>query len=204
MISSGQRRSNLVDVDSLDPSIKLCIRYATPNNFLGRPFYSEARALLQLPVAVDLVAAHRELLAESHGLVIFDAYRPWSVTKLLWELTPERDRQFVANPEPGSVHNRGCAADVSIYCVKDDRELEMPSEYDEMSERAASSFEGATREQTRNREMLRLVMERHRFTVHPLEWWHFDHATWPHYAIEDRPFSVIPRQRPDPVPQSST
>ena len=196
--------SNLVDVDSLEPSIKLCIRYATTNNFLGRPFYSEARALLQLPVAVDLVAAHRELLAQGYGLVIFDAYRPWSVTKLLWELTPERNRRFVANPETGSVHNRGCAVDLSLYSVEGNRELEMPSEYDEMSERSASSFEGATTEQMRNREMLRLIMERHQFVGHPLEWWHFDHATWPRYTIEDLPFSLIPRRRSDRARRSST
>jgi D-alanyl-D-alanine dipeptidase len=195
--------SDLIDVDTLEPSIKLCICYATPNNFLGRPFYDQARALLQLPVAVDLVEVHRELVAHGHGLIVFDAYRPWSVTKLFWDLTPERKRQFVADPEIGSIHNRGCAVDVSIYSLADSTELEMPSEYDEMSERAVPSYQGGATEQRQNRDRLRSSMERHHFAVHPLEWWHFDHVTWPEYPIEDRAFSVIPRRRTEDLSRLS-
>lgn len=200
----SRRPSNLIDVDTLEPSIKLCIRYATPNNFLGRTFYDQPRALLQFPVAVSLVEAHRELMMHGFGLIVFDAYRPWSVTKLLWDLTPELKRQFVANPKTGSIHNRGCAADVSLYSIANNADLEMPSEYDEMSERSLPSYGGGSVQQRHNRDMLRTVMERHQFTVHPMEWWHFDHVTWQEYAIEDCPFDAIPRRRPEDLNGLST
>jgi D-alanyl-D-alanine dipeptidase len=195
--------SNLIDVDSLDPSIKLCVRYATPNNFLGRPFYDQARALLQLPVALSLVEVQRELKLNGQGLIVFDAYRPWSVTKLLWDLTPKDKRQFVADPEKGSIHNRGCAVDVSIYSIADGAEIPMPSGYDEMTERALPSYTGGSAEQRHNRDTLRQMMERHHFRVHPMEWWHFDHMTWPEYPIEDRSFAVIPHRRAESLRQAS-
>jgi D-alanyl-D-alanine dipeptidase len=137
------------------------------------------------------------------GLLIFDAYRPWSVTKQLWDLTHGQQRKFVADPEAGSVHNRGCAVDISIYSVVDGAEAEMPSEYDEMSERAMPSYKGGSSEQVHNRELLRSTMERHQFTVHALEWWHFDHLTWPEHPIEDRPFRLIPRSRIEDFSQLS-
>jgi D-alanyl-D-alanine dipeptidase len=196
--STGDRAiltSDLIDVDLLDPSIKLSIRYATSQNFLRRPFYSQPRALLQIPVALSLVEAHRELMTLGYGLIIFDAYRPLSVTELFWELTPKDKRQFVADPSAGSVHNRGCAVDVSLYSIGGSIELDMPSEYDEMSERAVPSYQGGSMEQRRNRDTLRRTMEQHEFTVHPVEWWHFDHNSWPRYPVENRPFSDIPRRR---------
>lgn len=80
---SGQfRRSDLVDLATLDPHIKLDIRYATTDNFLSTPVYTSARAFLQRPAAQALLRAHRELMKQGYGLLIFDAYRPWYVTKI--------------------------------------------------------------------------------------------------------------------------
>src|SRR5215831_6683670 len=107
------RKTELVEIISLDPTIHLDIRYATPNNLVGRAVYREARAFLQKPAAEALVRVHRSLKPRGYGLLIFDGYRPWSVTKVFWEITPPEKHGFVANPAEGSKHNRGCAVDLS-------------------------------------------------------------------------------------------
>src|ERR1700704_2725650 len=83
------RQPDLVEVIKLDPTIKLDIRYATKNNFLGRRVYKEARAFLQRPAAEALVRVNQNLRKQGYGLVIFDGYRPWSVTKIFWDVTPQ-------------------------------------------------------------------------------------------------------------------
>ncbi len=95
------RRPDLVELITLDPTIKLDIRYATTNNFLGVPFYTSARAFMERPAAEALVRAHRSLAKKGYGLLIHDAYRPWQVTKLFWEATPDSGRIFVADPAKG-------------------------------------------------------------------------------------------------------
>jgi D-alanyl-D-alanine dipeptidase len=195
------RPSELVEIVRLDPSIKLDIRYATANNFVGRPVYDEPRAFLQRPAAEALVKAHRWLKAHGYGIVVFDGYRPWRVTKLFWELTPPDKRNYVANPSKGSLHNRGCAVDVSMYDLSTGELVTMPSDYDEMSERAHPDYPGGTKKQRRLRDLLRKAMELHGFKVHRYEWWHFDHKDWPHYRLLDIPFSEIaPAQEPQSRP----
>lgn len=191
--------SQLVDVEACEPSIVLDIRYATTNNFLKKRMYSEARALLQFPVAKALAEAHRQLTAEGFGIVVFDAYRPASVSKLFWDLVPPEKRAFVANPQLGSNHNKGCAVDASIYYLSTKRLAEMPSDYDEMTERASPHFAGCTPLERRHRELLRRTMESQQFTVHPLEWWHFDHVLCGKYEILDLRFEDIPRTRQCPT-----
>jgi D-alanyl-D-alanine dipeptidase len=180
----------LVELITLDPTIKLDIRYATDNNFVGRQVYPEARAFLQKPAADAVLQIHRELRKQGLGLVIFDGYRPWSITKLFWEVTPEDKRKFVANPAKGSKHNRGCAVDLSIYNLTSGELLDMPSAYDEFTERASPSYLGGTPLQRANRELLRRLMESQGFTVNPNEWWHFDHKDWEKYAIYDISFEA--------------
>ena len=94
------RTSDLVEVVQLDPTVRLDVRYATTNNFLGRPVYAQARAFLQRPAAEALVRAHQKLRAKGYGIVVFDGYRPWSVTKLFWDSATDEQRkiEFVANP----------------------------------------------------------------------------------------------------------
>ncbi len=121
------RAPELVELIDVDPTFKLDIRYATPNNFVGRAVYAEARAFLQKPAAEALSRVNRRLRKQGYGVLVFDGYRPWSVTKLFWDATPEERRQFVADPAKGSRHNRGCAADVSLFDLKTGREVEMPS-----------------------------------------------------------------------------
>ena len=187
----NKREADLLELVKLDNTIKLDIRYARSDNFVGRPVYTEARAFLQRPAAEALLRVHQKLQRQGLGLVIFDGYRPWSITKLFWEVTPEDKRKFVANPKTGSKHNRGAAIDLSIYDLKTGRLLEMPSDYDEFTERASPNYTGGTDEQRRNRDLLRSLMEAEGFTVNQNEWWHFDYKDWQEYAIYDIPFSEI-------------
>jgi|SRR5215213_6583673 len=185
------RKSELVELKKIDRTMKLDIRYATANNFLGRPVYRQARAFLQRPAALALARANRALRRAGYGLVIHDGYRPWAVTKLFWDATPEDKKEFVADPSKGSRHNRGCAVDLSIFELKSGRTVEMPSLYDEMSERSHINYAGGSSEQRRLRDMLKAAMEAEGFAVYEPEWWHYDYKDWKEYPILDTPFERI-------------
>jgi D-alanyl-D-alanine dipeptidase len=187
----NKREAQLVELVKLDNTIKLDIRYATENNFVGKAVYPEARAFLQKPAAEALVRVHQKLKKKNLGLVIFDGYRPWRITKLFWEVVREDQKKFVADPAKGSKHNRGCAVDLSVYHLKTGEYLEMPSGYDEFTERASPDYKGGTEKERANRDMLRKMMEAENFTVNPNEWWHFDYKDWENYAIYDIAFSEI-------------
>lgn len=189
----NKREARLVELVTLDKTIKLDIRYATANNFVGRPVYPEARAFLQRPAAKAVAAVHKKLRKQGLGLVIFDGYRPWTITKLFWDVVPEDKRKFVADPAKGSKHNRGCAVDLSIFDLKTGELIDMPSGYDEFTERASPNYAGGTPKQTANRELLRKLMEDEGFTVNPNEWWHFDYKNWQDYAIYDISFEEAGR-----------
>lgn len=185
------RTTDLVELTALDASIKLDIRYATANNLAGRPVYAQARAFLQRPAADALVRAHRRLEKSGVGLLIFDGYRPWRVTKLFWDITPPDKREFVADPASGSKHNRGCAVDLSLFDRRTGREIEMPSAYDEMSPRAYPDYAEGPAEPRKMRDLLRNAMEAEGFIVEPNEWWHFNYKDWQQYPILDVPFEAI-------------
>jgi D-alanyl-D-alanine dipeptidase len=187
----NKREADLVELITLDKTLKLDIRYARSDNFVGKAVYTEARAFMQRPAAEALVRVHKKLKKQKLGLAIFDGYRPWSVTKLFWEVTPEDKRKFVANPKTGSRHNRGCAVDLSMFDFKTGKLVEMPTDYDDFTDKASPSYEGATEKQKKNRDLLRRMMEAEGFTVNRNEWWHFDYKDWENYAIYDIAFSEI-------------
>jgi len=188
---ASKREADLVELTQLDKTIKLDVRYARSDNFVGRAVYTEARAFLQKPAAEALLKVHRKLKKQNLGLMIFDGYRPWSVTKIFWDVTPEDKRKFVANPKTGSRHNRGCAVDLSMFDLKTGKLVEMPSDFDDFTDKASPKYTGGTAEQTKNRDTLRAAMEAEGFTVNDNEWWHFDYKDWKDYAIYDIPFSAI-------------
>lgn len=185
------RDSDLVELVSLDPSIHLDIRYATSNDFLGTPLYTQARAFLQRPAADALLRALRSLKSYGYGLLIHDAYRPWYVTKIFWEATPPEGKIFVADPAQGSRHNRGCAVDLTLYDLKSRKPIEMPGTYDEMSPRSFPDYPGGTSLQRWHRDLLRSAMESEGFTVYEHEWWHFDYKDWREYPILNVPFEKL-------------
>ena len=185
------RKNDLVELVSLDPAIRLDIRYATSNDFLGTPVYTQARAFLQRPAAEAMLRALRRLQPLGYGLLIHDGYRPWYVTKIFWDATPESGKIFVADPAQGSRHNRGCAVDLTLYDLKTNEPAEMTSLYDEMSPRAFPDYPGGTSLQRWHRGLLRWAMESEGFAVYESEWWHFDYKDWHEYAIGNIPFEKL-------------
>lgn len=187
-------QSDLVELRVLDPTIRLDVRYATSENFMGEVFYSQARAFLQRPAAEALVRAHRWLGERGHGLMVFDGYRPWYVTRMFWDATPAHLREFVANPERGSRHNRGCAVDLTLFDLATGEAVEMPSGYDEFSPRAYADYPGGTSRSRAHRALLRQAMEAQGFTANPSEWWHFDYADWRRYRLANQRFEELGRR----------
>jgi serine beta-lactamase-like protein LACTB len=188
------RKSELVDLAPLDRTIKLDIRYATDNNFLSSPLYTSARAYMQKPAAEALVRAHKKLAEQGYGLLIFDAYRPWHVTKIFWEATPAKLRHFVANPAEGSRHNRGCAVDLTLYDLKTGKPIDMVGVFDEMSDRSYPDYLGGTSWRRWHRDLLRRTMEDEGFSVYEAEWWHFDYKDWRQYRIGTATFEEVEKE----------
>lgn len=191
---TGKRAAELVELVALDSSIRLDIRYASENNFMGAAMYSEARAFMQRPAAEAVVRANRKLKAMGFGLLIHDAYRPWYVTKMFWDATTGADHEFVANPATGSRHNRGAAVDLTLYTLADGKPVRMPGGYDEFSHRSYPSYPGGTSLERWRRDLLRSVMEAEGFTVNASEWWHFDLNGWTEWPIGNIPFEQVARR----------
>lgn len=182
----------LVELTALDASIRLDIRYATPNNFTGRPLYTQPRAFLVKPAAEALLRAHRAAKAKGFGLTIYDAYRPRHVTKALWDATPPGPkRNYVANPKRGSKHNRGCAVDLTLHGLQSGAQLAMPSGYDEFTLRAHRDFTDASAQTLANRDLLETLMQAEGFRGASNEWWHFDFSGWEDYPLLDVPFEAL-------------
>ncbi len=182
---------DLVEVVKLDPTVKLDVRYATADNFMGEIMYESPRVFLQRPVAEALLEAHRLLMKKGYGVVLFDGYRPWYVTKIFWDATPEDKKEFVADPETGSRHNRGAAVDLAMFDLKSGEMLPMPSGYDETSERAGIDYSGGDHQALANRDLLISVMRLHGFEPLANEWWHYDHQSWRNYPIMNVSFDEI-------------
>ena len=185
------RQTDLVELIELDPTIKLDVRYATTNNLFDTVFYSQPRAFLQREAGEALVRANRKLRERGYGLLVHDAYRPWYVTKVFWDATPDDKKIFVADPSQGSRHNRGAAVDLTLYDLKTGNAVEMVGTYDETTDRAYPDYPGGTSLQRWHRKLLRDAMESEGFTVYEAEWWHFDYKDWRGYRIGNLRFDQI-------------
>jgi CubicO group peptidase (beta-lactamase class C family)/D-alanyl-D-alanine dipeptidase len=193
--SSSLRQPDLVELKSLDSSIKYDIRYATSNNFMGTPFYSSAHAFMQRPAAEAVARASAELRKLGYGLLIHDSYRPWYVTKMFWDGTPPDKHIFVADPSQGSRHNRGAAVDLTLYDLKTGAPIRMTGGYDELTDRSYPLYPGGTTLQRWHRDLLRHAMEAQGFTVYEAEWWHFDFKDWRSYPIGNLTFEQLTTTR---------
>ncbi len=177
-----------VEITTINPRILVEMRYATSNNFLGRPLYKCAKCALRKEVALKLDTVQKKLEAHGLGLKIFDAYRPLSVQKIFWEFLP--DDRYVANPALGSKHNRGAAVDVTLV-DHNGRELRMPTPFDEFTTRAHRDCFQLPQVAIENRILLEKMMIMNGFIPLPTEWWHFDDVEWMHYPIEDIPLEEL-------------
>lgn len=183
--------NDLVELRTVEPTIRYDIRYATKNNFMGEVFYTKPRAYLQRSAAESLAAAHRELAKHGFGILVHDAYRPWHVTKMFYDATPQSMKQFVADPSKGSRHNRGCAVDLTLYDLASGEATTMVSGYDEFSPRAFPHYPGGQSIERWRRDLLRRTMEAHGFNVFELEWWHFDYRDWRKHRLLNVPFDDL-------------
>lgn len=180
----AEQHDDLVDILALDPSIVLDIRYATDNNFTKQVLYPAAKAKLRRESAESLAAVNRELRSHGLRLKVYDAYRPLSIQWKLWEVVP--DPNYVADPRKGSRHNRGAAVDLTIVDSLGN-ELEMPTPYDDFTERAWHTFEDLPEAAKKNRTLLKEIMLRHGFHMIKSEWWHYDFNGWEQFDIMDEP-----------------
>ena len=178
----------LVDAAPLVPGLVLDLRYATAANPFGRAVYEVAVFALRRSVAARLARVARALEAGGRRLVAYDGYRPVSVQRLLWELCPVPG--FVAPPGRGSNHNRGAAVDVGL-AEASGAPLEMPSDYDDFSERAHHAFEGCSETARAHRAALKGAMEAGGFLANRHEWWHYDAPDAAGFPLEDVPLSQL-------------
>lgn len=158
------------------PLVKIDLKYASKMNFTGRRMYpaNTATTFLRNEATKALIAIAAELKTKDLGLLIWDAYRPYDVTVRFWNLI--QDERYVANPKKGSGHNRGIAVDLSLYRISDGKELNMPTGFDDFSEKAHHGYMQLDEEQIKNRELLLNIMEKHGFRRFTTEWWHY---SWP-------------------------
>jgi len=179
----------LVDLEKFIPGIMLDIRYATKNNFTGSRIYNRAKAYLRLPAAKALKQVQQQLNEQGFGLKVFDAYRPYSATLKFYEVYP--DTTFVAAPWHGSKHNRGCAVDVTIIRLDTGEELQMPTPFDEFTEKAGQNYMQLPEVVLKNRKLLVETMTANGFSIYPFEWWHYDFVGWESYNLLNIPFEEL-------------
>ncbi len=183
----------LVELITIIPDLKLDIRYATSNNFMGEPMYKSAAAFLSLPAARALTTVQKELNTLGYGLKIFDAYRPYAVTVSFYEKV--HDTVFVASPYRGSRHNRGCAVDLTLINLKTGKDLPMPTAFDDFTEKAHTSYPNLSEEVIKNRELLKAIMTKNGFEIYADEWWHYDFKGWRDHPLLDISFEELTQLR---------
>lgn len=189
-ISSLERKfieHGLVDIQKLDPTIKVDLKYSTTDNFIKEDVYGDLeRAYLQPMAAEKLIKANTFLKQEkpNYTLLIYDGARPRSVTRIFWarmgHLPYNRREDFVADPAKGSIHNFGCAVDLTIADERG-RALDMGTIFDFFGQEAEPRREAAmlkagklTPQQLENRKLLRRVMKKAGYTSIETEWWHYN------------------------------
>lgn len=184
-LETVMKRMGLVDVQSIVPEVKVELKYSTSDNFMKKDVYGDLeKAYLQEPVAKMLAEAQKNLEKAHPGyhFVIYDAARPHAVQLKMWAIVKGTEQaKYVAPPDAkGSMHNYGCAVDLSVLDDKG-KPLDMGTPFDFLG-RAANTYNEAdllaekviTQQQLDNRLILRKAMENAGFSVLKREWWHFN------------------------------
>lgn len=187
--SKADPNQKLLELKKVIPGLVLDIRYAGTNNFMKLAVYRQARAFARRPVALQLLKVQQALRKQGYGLKIYDAYRPFTATKTLYQKA--KNKNFVANPKKGSRHNRGCALDLTLIELKTGKELLMPTPYDSFSPQAAAAYAPLPEVARKNRDLLIRVMQTYGFKVLSNEWWHYDFYAWKKYDVMDIPFEKL-------------
>lgn len=183
---------NLVNLQELDDSFVIDLKYASTDNFTGKKIYSQAICLVHRNTAQKLLAAHKEFKQHGYRIKIYDAYRPYSAQRVLYQAA--ENKTFLADPAKGSNHNRGAAVDITLV-DETGKELPMPSRFDEFSVRSRINYNGAPKELIKNRELLGWIMVKNGFKRIGNEWWHFEDAEAKNYPLLDIPFEEFSRDQ---------
>lgn len=178
----------LVNLEHYVPSAIFEIRYATINNFTKNKVYPYAKCFLIQKAAEALRRAAQDFWHLGYTLKIWDAYRPLAVQRVFWHLVP--DERYVANPQYGSRHNRGCAIDLTLI-DSHGKEVDMGTGFDDFTPKAHRDYTDFGSEIAYNRHVLQSIMEQHNFLGWPHEWWHFDFKDFEQYPILDIPFEDV-------------
>lgn len=173
---------DFVNVREAISGVDIDLRYASKRNRFGAAFYGSDACILRRDTAFRLATVQRALAKQGLGLRIWDAYRPLSVQRRLWDLV--RDSRYIADPSIGSSHSRGAAVDATLVDAKG-CELPMPTGFDDFSRRAQSSCPGATPVRRHNAAMLRQAMHAGGFRSLSSEWWHFEDPDAHLYPLAD-------------------
>ena len=185
--------ARMTDIKKLVPDILLDLRYATKNNFMHRKLYSAlSTTYLRLAALRALDSVATSLRAKGLGLKIFDAYRPYGVTKKMWDLI--RDERYVANPAKGSGHNRGATVDLTLVQLATGQELDMGTGFDNFSDTAHHTFTRLPEQVLSNRKLLRTLMEQHGFVALETEWWHYSLANAKDFPLLDISFKKLKKE----------
>jgi len=185
--------SALANVQKINPIIQANLVFASPQNFTGKTLYKNAQCLLHKNAAEKLDLVQKELSKQNLGLLIFDAFRPLAVQRILWEANP--DERFVANPaKGGGRHTRGTAVDLTLIKLDTKEMLEMPSKVSDFS-RCSRDRQDITPTARKNMLLLENIMKKHGFVPLASEWWHFDLADWQNYPAIDLDFDEIEAQK---------
>ena len=147
------------------------LRYATENNFLKARVYDCAECYTRVKTAKALIAANRDFMEQGNRIKFFDCYRPHDVQFKMWEIVP--NPQYVADPQKGSIHNKGGAVDITLETL-DGRELDMGTDFDFFGREAYHDNTSLPATVLRNRKLLKETMEAHGFWSIRTEWWHYN------------------------------
>ncbi len=187
-LETAMQEQGLLDLQELDEEIRVELKYSSRDNFLGADLYGTLElAYLQPEPARALVRASRLLRRDNPTLrlLVYDAARPLSVQRALWNrldsLSEEERTKYVADPDETSIHNYGCAVDLTIFDLETGRPLDMGTPFDYFGELAYPRLERRmlnegrlSLKQLNNRILLRAVMLDAGFTPITTEWWHFN------------------------------
>lgn len=180
-LAAGEQ-AQLVDAASV-AGVKVNSVYAGSDNMFGAPLYSTPKLFVAKDAAAALGRVQQRLAPYGYGLVLWDAYRPWSVSKLANLALPADNKDMLEDPETkGSTHNTGNAVDVGLYSLESGEELDMGCGFDEPSLRQYASYAGGTSRERYLRSLLREEMELQGFKGIEMEWWHFEYGDCSKFA----------------------
>ncbi|MBS2023845.1 MAG: D-alanyl-D-alanine dipeptidase [Deltaproteobacteria bacterium] len=170
----------LVDAQPLVPGLVVRLTYATASNLARRALYPpDMKCLLRRSVAERLAQAQRALARSQRTLVAWDCFRPKEAQEALWKALPVPGA--VADPQKGSLHERGVAIDVGLLAL-DGSPVPLPTHHDEFNARTHADAPLPDGPAKQNRDLLIRALHDAGFRVNPKEWWHFSRLwgyRWP-------------------------